>query len=102
MVDFAEYLALVAVMEEPYELPNLTAVAHARPPWMRDAACAEHDRRLFFPAMGGTTADAKRICQQCPVRQECLDYALALGPATEGVWGGTSQRERRGNRRTAA
>jgi WhiB family redox-sensing transcriptional regulator len=43
---------------------------------------------------------AKAICDICPVKKECLEYALAL-PANwcEGIWGGTTERERRWLRR---
>jgi WhiB family transcriptional regulator, redox-sensing transcriptional regulator len=48
----------------------------------------------FFPSLGGTTTDARAICSVCSVRQECLEYALA-DPEISGVWGGTSEWERR-------
>ena len=38
--------------------------------------------------------DAKRICQGCEVRAECLEYALA-NDERFGLWGGLSERERR-------
>ena len=37
--------------------------------------------------------NAKAICQACPVRAQCLDYALATGEK-EGIWGGLTPRER--------
>jgi WhiB family redox-sensing transcriptional regulator len=37
---------------------------------------------------------ARRICADCPVRQSCLEYALA-NRIDHGVWGGCSERERR-------
>ena len=39
-------------------------------------------------------AEAKAICADCPVRQACLEHALAHRER-EGVWGGTTERERR-------
>jgi WhiB family redox-sensing transcriptional regulator len=53
---------------------------------------------LFFPACGDATAPAKAICAMCPVRAECLDYALTNGERF-GIWGGLSERERRRIRR---
>jgi WhiB family redox-sensing transcriptional regulator len=41
--------------------------------------------------------EARRICGECPVREECLDHALQW--ETEGFWGGTSSRQRRDLRR---
>jgi WhiB family redox-sensing transcriptional regulator len=40
-------------------------------------------------------ARAKAICQECPVRQECLHYALDVGEP-HGIWGGLNESERRG------
>lgn len=62
------------------------------------AACAQVDSELFFPV--GTTGpavsqveDAKAICNGCPVRDACLQWALETGQDT-GVWGGLSEQER--------
>lgn len=63
-------------------------------PWMEHAACQEHDTELFFAERGGETRRAKAICQQCPVIDECLAYALEL-PNIVGIWGGTSGKQRR-------
>ena len=62
-------------------------------PWMADAACQYVDPELHYPEKGGSTAPAKRICASCPVRVECLAYALDRRE-TWGVWGGLSERER--------
>lgn len=48
----------------------------------------------FFPARGESLAAARAICGRCPVADQCLDYALDLG-IKHGVWGGTSERDRR-------
>ncbi|HJR18350.1 MAG TPA: WhiB family transcriptional regulator, partial [Actinomycetota bacterium] len=45
--------------------------------------------------------EAKRICAQCAVRDECLDYALA-NDERFGIWGGLSERERRRVKRLAS
>ena len=50
--------------------------------------------RLFFPSDGVGVDVARRICADCPVKSECLEYALA-NRIDHGVWGGTSERERR-------
>ena len=39
-------------------------------------------------------AEAKSVCAVCPVRQACLEHALAHRER-EGIWGGTTERERR-------
>ena len=44
--------------------------------WQERALCAQTDPEAFFPEKGGSTREAKRICQGCEVRSECLEYAL--------------------------
>lgn len=63
-------------------------------PWRDDAICSQTDPEAFFPEKGGSTKEAKAICRGCPVRQECLDYAV-LHEERFGIWGGFSERERR-------
>jgi WhiB family transcriptional regulator, redox-sensing transcriptional regulator len=73
-------------------------------PWTQDALCAQTDPEAFFPEKGGSTKDAKRICNGkddepgCEVREQCLAYALA-NDERFGIWGGYSERERRRLRR---
>lgn len=62
-------------------------------PWRHQAACRDIDLDIFFPSPGTPNLEAKRICAQCEVRSECLEYAL-LRPDLCGVWGGASERER--------
>ena len=68
--------------------------------WQTDALCAQTDPEAFFPEKGGSTREAKRICESCEVRSECLDYALE-NDERFGIWGGLSERERRRLRREA-
>lgn len=63
-------------------------------PWQAQALCAQTDPDCFFPEKGGSTREAKAICIGCPVRTECLAYALEID-ARYGIWGGLSERERR-------
>lgn len=62
--------------------------------WQERALCAQTDPEAFFPEKGGSTREAKRICQGCEVKHECLEYALAHDERF-GIWGGLSERERR-------
>jgi WhiB family redox-sensing transcriptional regulator len=62
--------------------------------WQERALCAQTDPEAFFPEKGGSTREAKRVCESCEVRAECLDYALA-NDERFGIWGGYSERERR-------
>ncbi|RGE15867.1 WhiB family transcriptional regulator [Leucobacter sp. wl10] len=68
--------------------------------WQADALCAQTDPEAFFPEKGGSTREAKRICESCEVRSECLEYALEHDERF-GIWGGLSERERRKLRRDA-
>ena len=67
------------------------------PAWHQHAARAGTDPDLFFPGRGQPITDARRVCATCPVKAECLDYAIRNGE-TIGVWGGTLERERRAMR----
>jgi WhiB family transcriptional regulator, redox-sensing transcriptional regulator len=69
--------------------------------WMLEARCLDADPEAFFPEKGGSTREAKRICAVCPVRQDCLSYALD-NDERFGIWGGMSERERRRLKRLSA
>jgi WhiB family redox-sensing transcriptional regulator len=62
--------------------------------WQDEALCAQVDPEIFFPEKGGSTKNAKEVCASCPVRFECLEYALNEDLDT-GVYGGLSSNERR-------
>jgi len=62
--------------------------------WMGQGRCRDMDPALFFPSDGIGVQAAQRICSECPVRGPCLEYALD-NRVDHGVWGGTSERERR-------
>lgn len=71
--------------------------------WRQHAACRHEDPDLFFPI--GTSGpallqaeQAKAVCRRCPVREPCLEWALETDQ-TLGVWGGTSETERRALKR---
>src|SRR5699024_7521367 len=59
-----------------------------------DARCAQPAPEACFPENGRSTRDAKKVCGSCPVKQQCLDSALA-NDERFGIWGGMSERERR-------
>jgi len=66
--------------------------------WMAAANCQGVDPDLFYPKRGEPSAEAKRVCAGCLVREVCLEHALATGEH-HGIWGGVSERERRRLRR---
>lgn len=73
---------------------TLTATTADRQPWWTAAACRNVDPDLFHPERGESTAAAKAVCARCPVRLECLDWALTHHEKF-GIWGGFSDQERR-------
>ncbi len=69
---------------------------------MERARCRGHDPGMFFPAPGPgmvpAMAAAMAMCSVCPVREPCLEYAVA-DPEITGIWGGTSAKARARMRR---
>jgi WhiB family redox-sensing transcriptional regulator len=71
------------------------------PEWMEDAACANTDPEAYFAQNKGDPENvraARALCRECPVRPNCLEYALVLqgrNPGSlPGIWGGTSENQR--------
>jgi len=77
-------------------------------PWADQALCAQTDPELFFPpdqmmdrymhpGGRGIRKDlvdaARKICRECPVQAECLEYALRYDNL-HGIWGGTTPNQR--------
>lgn len=63
-------------------------------PHLPDGLCAETDPEAFYPEKGGSTRHAKAVCLECPIQTECLEWAIEHGERY-GIWGGTSEHERR-------
>lgn len=71
---------------------------YAAMPWMAQAVCADRnvDADTFFPPPGRRmSAPALLMCNECPVKSDCLQLALTLPWAVEGIWGGTTEGQRR-------
>ncbi|MBT1164577.1 WhiB family transcriptional regulator [Bifidobacterium felsineum] len=63
--------------------------------WRERAACRNTpDPDVFYPNAGGDVSQAKAICDDCPVKTECLDHALRMNEQY-GIWGGLTVNERR-------
>lgn len=67
--------------------------------WMEEALCAQVDPDMWFPPVGERGTEAKKICMRCPVREQCLDYALNASENPYGIWGGVGQHNRNAMRR---
>jgi hypothetical protein len=92
------------VADDPVELaadlPRLPSGVTLDPEVLRDAACGEQDLELFYPEPGDTAAEqaAKALCAGCPVREPCLEMALATNDQ-HAILGGTTPAERVSMRR---
>lgn len=69
--------------------------------WQDYGNCLGVDPDLFFPERGASTREAKEVCRGCPVKVDCLEFALE-NVEKFGIWGGYSERERRRLRRQRA
>lgn len=74
-------------------------LADGEPDWAH-ALCTQTDPDAFFPEKGQNPNRAKKVCARCPIRTGCLTYALD-NDIRFGVWGGTSENERRALRRVS-
>ena len=62
--------------------------------WQDSAYCRDiADPEIFFPERNVKPREAKLLCAGCPVKADCLEYALLYG--LSGVWGGTTDKERK-------
>lgn len=93
---------MALAFEEPVKLPR-DASSWDIDGWRVASSCRDLDANMFFPA--GETgpaaiqiAQAKAICRNCPVQMKCLEFALATHQ-DYGIWGGTTEEERREIRR---
>ncbi|MER3395239.1 MAG: WhiB family transcriptional regulator [Acidimicrobiia bacterium] len=62
--------------------------------WRKYGSCNGSDPELFYPESEEETASALAICSTCRVREPCLEYALEAREKL-GIWGGTTERDRR-------
>jgi WhiB family redox-sensing transcriptional regulator len=82
--EFGRPIELCVVEPDP---DSLTA-------WMSEGNCRLYPPAAFFPSDGVGVDRARKICKDCPVLGQCLEYALDER-IEHGVWGGCSERERR-------
>lgn len=103
----AEYQRKSRARRRPGPEPaTTTRQFQARPFWQQFASCRPEyaDRPLdewvdlFFPSRGESSREAKEICAECPAKAACAEHALVTNERF-GVWGGSSERDRRRRRR---
>ena len=73
---------------------TLAAPARFAARWREQAACRGARIEVFFPGRGETAGPARQVCAQCPVRQQCLEFAVS-NRIVYGIWGGLTGPERR-------
>lgn len=65
--------------------------------WLAEALCrhGNSDTRWWYPVRRGNeyAQRAIQVCQRCPVREDCLEHALAA-EESHGIWGGMTETER--------
>lgn len=71
------------------------------PQFAPEGLCGQTDPDSFFPEKGGSAREAKQVCLACPVRVQCLEWALDNAEHF-GVWGGLTEKERLRIRRRRA
>lgn len=82
-------------VRRPDDVVHLPGVpAGLTPPEWPGALCAQSDPDAWFPEMGGPARLAKQICDACPHRRGCLEWALEANEEF-GIWGGLTAQERR-------
>lgn len=91
--------------DSPAEVhPKGQATASKGDDWRKNAECRSSDPELFFPIGTGAASQyqedaAKAVCNRCPARAKCLEWALDKN-VTDGVWGGLTTVERAALKRT--
>jgi WhiB family redox-sensing transcriptional regulator len=79
--------------------PSVSGLAEALVgAWAARASCTDTGPGIFFPPHGDPATEARQICARCPVRDDCLAYALDADERY-GIWGGLDPDERRSLRR---
>jgi len=81
-------------MDETFEFDALVAPILEERPWAVFAACKDEKSMKFFPQNRQEEREALAICSICPVVEDCLDHAIQTNERF-GVWGGTTERQRK-------
>lgn len=83
----------------PQQAPKLSQPENKH--WQEDGACNDYHPNLFYPDRPGKKSSydqARRICDSCPVKDLCLEYALDIEDGSyanrHGMFGGLTPQER--------
>lgn len=64
----------------------------APPDWTAQGLCVGNYSDRWYPEKGHRAMHGKRICEQCPVIEQCREYGM---DEYWGTWGGLDGDERR-------
>jgi len=96
-----ECLSLLGGVARSSSMNDSAVTVEGDEDWYDYAKCKGVDPDLFFTKRGASTREAKETCAGCMVSYDCLEFALE-NREKFGIWGGTSERERRRIRRRRA
>lgn len=77
---------------------ELREISKTRPDWFVLGECNGLSVRWFFPERGESITEVRKVCKRCVIKTDCLEFAMD-NDIQHGIWGGTSERERRSIRR---
>ncbi len=83
-----------AMLEEDLDLSAIPENVSPPDHWQEKAACYGLDPEVFFPTTEEEAGLALSYCSVCRVREACLTWAVRNGERY-GVWGGTTEQQRR-------
>lgn len=63
--------------------------------WMDSRACGDADPDIFTSPLRTDANEAKRYCKRCPVRLDCLEWAIDTHQPSGSIWGGLGYERRR-------
>lgn len=81
--------------DEPLSIP-FRAFLRALPAWRRDALCLEYPHLSWFGESRAEADAARAVCRDCLVKDPCLWWAVEH--QEKGIWGGTTEGQRRAMR----
>jgi WhiB family transcriptional regulator, redox-sensing transcriptional regulator len=88
-------VTLERAVSETTTADELLGLLDLRPGWWKQAACRRQPLEVFFPLDARSSRAAKAICAVCCVRGQCLEFAMKADPPLKGIFGGTTEQERR-------
>jgi len=83
---------MMSEKNQPILLPSLKSWGNDE--WRKDAECKGLDTSDFFTVDAVQVKKIKKVCSECSVKRQCLQFALT-NEISWGIYGGMTSRERR-------